>query len=138
MPKPVAAKAKKFHPPTIEECQAHAVTLTPALPQNEIERFFYYYQANGWRVGKNQMQLWRAALSGWHVRWRQDNAQRETRPDNVQIILRQKELERVEARMKSIRSSYNDHQNWDTKDKNLFQCLKVRKDQLLKILGMTI
>ncbi len=32
------------------------------------ERFFNYYESNGWRVGKNQMRKWKAAASGWITR----------------------------------------------------------------------
>jgi hypothetical protein len=31
----------------------------------EGERFFNYYEANGWRVGRNPMKNWRAAAANW-------------------------------------------------------------------------
>lgn len=31
----------------------------------EAAKFFSYYESNGWKVGKNKMQNWRAAAAGW-------------------------------------------------------------------------
>ena len=31
----------------------------------ESQRFWDYYGANGWRVGKNPMRIWKHAASGW-------------------------------------------------------------------------
>jgi len=32
------------------------------------ERFYSYYESNGWRVGKNPMKDWKAAIRNWHQR----------------------------------------------------------------------
>ena len=32
------------------------------------ERFYSYYESNGWRVGKNPMKDWKAAVRNWHQR----------------------------------------------------------------------
>lgn len=32
---------------------------------SESERFFNYYESNGWKVGKNPMKNWKAAASNW-------------------------------------------------------------------------
>ena len=31
----------------------------------QSERFFTYYDSNGWMVGKNKMKNWRSAVAGW-------------------------------------------------------------------------
>jgi len=31
----------------------------------EAEKFFYYYEANGWTIGKNKIKNWRAAAEKW-------------------------------------------------------------------------
>jgi hypothetical protein len=31
----------------------------------EAEKFFNYYESNGWRVGKNPMKNWKAAANNW-------------------------------------------------------------------------
>ena len=33
--------------------------------KREAERFFYYYESQGWNVGKNPMKDWNMAASGW-------------------------------------------------------------------------
>ena len=32
------------------------------------KNFFDFYQSNGWKVGKNKMKDWKAALRGWSRR----------------------------------------------------------------------
>ena len=34
----------------------------------EAEKFWNHYESNGWRVGKNKMKKWRAAVAGWLAR----------------------------------------------------------------------
>lgn len=34
-------------------------------PESVAREFWNYYESNGWRVGKNKMSSWVAALSGW-------------------------------------------------------------------------
>jgi hypothetical protein len=56
------SKRKAFSPPTVDECKGYAVTL--GLPDAEGEKFWCHYESNGWKVGKNPMKSWRAAMSG--------------------------------------------------------------------------
>lgn len=61
--KPPEPKApKRFTPPTIQEVEAYCrernTNVNPA-------RFFDYYTSNGWRVGKNPMKDWKAAIRTW-------------------------------------------------------------------------
>ncbi len=41
------------------------------LPKDECEKFFNYYESNGWKVGKNKMQSMPHALANWAKNWRQ-------------------------------------------------------------------
>ena len=56
----------RFIPPTIEE--VHAYCLEQGYTAVSPERFVSYYQANGWKVGKNAMKDWKAAVRGWESR----------------------------------------------------------------------
>jgi hypothetical protein len=40
--------------------------------KKEGERFYYYYESQGWRVGKNPMKDWKMAASGWISRNKKD------------------------------------------------------------------
>ena len=56
-------KTARFHPPDMAEVKAYFAEKGGTNAQ--AERFFTYYESNGWRVGKNQMKKWKAAASGW-------------------------------------------------------------------------
>jgi len=58
-------------PPTIEEVRARAKEI--GLPELEADRCWYFYDSKGWKVGKTPMTKWRSALSGWMLRWKQNN-----------------------------------------------------------------
>ena len=62
MPTPVT-KTARFHPPDMAEVKAYFAEKGGTNAQ--AERFFTYYESNGWRVGKNPMKKWKAAASGW-------------------------------------------------------------------------
>lgn len=53
---------KRFKPPTVDEVKAYCIER-----QNNVdaERFMDYYTANGWKVGKNTMKDWKAAVRTW-------------------------------------------------------------------------
>lgn len=40
--------------------------------KREGEKFYYYYESNGWKVGKNKMKDWKMAASGWISRNKKD------------------------------------------------------------------
>ena len=56
---------KRFEKPALEEirayCDEKGLTIDP-------EMFYDYYEANGWKVGKNPMKSWKATLRNWHRR----------------------------------------------------------------------
>ena len=52
----------KFSKPSIEEIEAYCIERENTV--NPIQ-FFDYYEANGWRVGKNPMKDWKAAVRTW-------------------------------------------------------------------------
>ena len=66
-------KASAFSPPSIEEvtlqCQEKGYTVDP-------ESFIAYYESNGWRVGRNKMKDWKAALVTWNSREKRERKQK--------------------------------------------------------------
>ena len=57
-----SGERKRFAPPSLAEvqeyCRERKNTVSP-------ERFIDYYTANGWKVGKNSMKDWKAAVRSW-------------------------------------------------------------------------
>jgi hypothetical protein len=128
----IAVAPRNFTPPSIEEVLFQARQI--GLSENEAQKFFYYYESQGWFVGKAKMKVWRSALAGWKLRC--VDAQKPN--GTAQNITWRLELDRIEKRLSSIRGSYSEHQSWDLRDKNLFACLKKRRDELVRNLGMSI
>ena len=65
--------SKRLAPPTDAEMEMECARI--GLPPTEGERFRAYYESNGWKVGKNPMRAWKAALVGWKTRWEERNGQ---------------------------------------------------------------
>ncbi|MEN6368064.1 MAG: helix-turn-helix domain-containing protein [Thermoguttaceae bacterium] len=57
-----SAPAKRFCKPTIEDVQSYCRERGNGI---DAQRWIDYYQANGWRVGKNPMRDWKAAIRTW-------------------------------------------------------------------------
>lgn len=53
---------KKKIPPSFEEVKAYCRERKNKV---DAQRFFDYYTANGWKVGRNQMKDWQAAVRTW-------------------------------------------------------------------------
>ena len=54
--------ATAFHAPTVDEVNAYCQERNNSV---DAARFVDYYTANGWKVGKNPMKDWRAAVRTW-------------------------------------------------------------------------
>jgi hypothetical protein len=53
-----------FKKPSIDEV-AFEMSNKCHEPKIEAERFYDYYESNGWKVGKNSMKSWKAAVRNW-------------------------------------------------------------------------
>lgn len=62
-----ARGSPRFTPPTDSELALEAGK--QGLPGPEADKFLAHYRSNGWRVGRGPMKDWRAALTGWKLRW---------------------------------------------------------------------
>jgi phage replication O-like protein O len=56
-------KNQKFIKPTIDEIRGHC--MESEIFDIDTQHFFDFYEANGWKVGKNAMKDWKAALRNW-------------------------------------------------------------------------
>ena len=52
----------RFTPPTLEQVVSYCNERKNGV---DAQRWFNYYTANGWKVGKNQMKNWQAAVRTW-------------------------------------------------------------------------
>lgn len=76
---PKNKKMKNFTIPDLQEVQAYF--LEKQNTQTEAERFFNYFESNGWLVGgKTKMKDWKAAARNWIMRSKE--FQKEKQPDN--------------------------------------------------------
>jgi hypothetical protein len=55
-------KRTRFVPPTLEEVQAYCKERNNTV---DAEHFINYYTSNGWRVGRNKMKDYKAAIRTW-------------------------------------------------------------------------
>ncbi len=63
IPLKVKPKAKRFVKPSIE--QVCEYVKEKKYVTFNTEKFYNYYESNGWKVGKNSMVNWKAAVSNW-------------------------------------------------------------------------
>lgn len=62
---------KRFIPPTVEEVAAY---INEKGYHINAEEFVDFYQSKGWKVGKDKMSDWKAAVRNWERRRKNDNA----------------------------------------------------------------
>lgn len=53
---------KKFIKPTLEEVRQYCLERKNKI---DAEKFIDYYESNGWKVGRNSMKDWKAAIRTW-------------------------------------------------------------------------
>ena len=67
---PEKPKAKKFVKPTVEEIAAYCKEKKYNV---NAQQFFNYYESNGWKIGRNAMKSWQAAVQNWNTRDKANN-----------------------------------------------------------------
>lgn len=61
-PADIPAKRTRFVPPTIEEVREYCRERSKGV---DADKWHNYYAANGWKVGRNSMKDWKAAVRTW-------------------------------------------------------------------------
>lgn len=122
-------------PPSQEEVILYGSTVKPPLSPAEASECFYYYQSNGWKVGKNQMKCWKSAVTGWSLRSQNRQLARSSAMDKV---IWQREYERVLERIRVIKAGYSENQSMSQRDREEIQKLVARKKELQGKLGVII
>ena len=63
-------KRKNFVKPTVEEIAAYCKEKKYNV---NAQQFFNYYESDGWKVGRNAMKSWQAAVQNWNARDKANN-----------------------------------------------------------------
>lgn len=63
-------KRKNFVKPTVEEIAAYCKEKNYNI---NAHQFFNYYESNGWKIGRNAMKSWQAAVQNWNIRDKTNN-----------------------------------------------------------------
>lgn len=69
-----------FTKPTIEEIEIY---MKEKGMSNGADRFYHYYESNGWLVGSNKMKNWKSAVVGWIQRAETFNQNNTTTPQII-------------------------------------------------------
>lgn len=78
--RPAKEKKEKFVKPTIEDVEQYCKERDNGI--NAI-KWYDYYEANGWRVGKNPMKDWKAAVRTWEHNYKKDNIESKNNISNL-------------------------------------------------------
>ena len=76
---------KRFTPPTLAEVTAYCRERQNAV---DPQRFIDHYTANGWKVGKNSMKDWKAAVRTWEGKQRDSATAQRSSLDETRAVLR--------------------------------------------------
>ena len=77
-------KAKRFVKPTIDEIQDYCIERNNNV---NAEQFYDHYESNGWKVGKNSMKDWKAAVRTWErSEYRKPNSKKNSKEDAINVV----------------------------------------------------
>nr|DAO53421.1 MAG TPA: DnaD like replication protein [Caudoviricetes sp.] len=82
--KSTTTKRKRFEKPTLSEIKAYCIERGNKV---DAQHFFDYYESNGWRVGKNSMENWQAAVRTWErSEYRKPNSKKNSKEDAINVV----------------------------------------------------
>jgi hypothetical protein len=70
--------SSKFVPPSVHQVQEYGHSLKP--PFSDAVKFVNFYESKGWKVGKNPMKNWQAAVRNWNSKNDEKTTSTGTRP----------------------------------------------------------
>ena len=77
-------KRKRFEKPTLSEIEQYCIERNNNV---NAEQFFDYYESNGWKVGKNSMKNWKAAVRTWErSEYRKPNSKKNSKEDAINVV----------------------------------------------------
>lgn len=76
-------KRKRFEKPTLSEIKEYCIERNNNV---DAQHFYDYYESNGWKVGKNSMKNWHAAVRTWEKN-SYTNTTKQTKKTNTEQTL---------------------------------------------------
>ena len=77
-------KRKRFEKPTLSEIKAYCIERGNKV---DAQHFYDYYESNGWKVGKNSMKDWKAAVRTWErSEYRKPNSKKNSKEDAINVV----------------------------------------------------
>ena len=82
--KRTTTKRKRFEKPTLSEIEQYCIERNNNV---NAEQFYDYYESNGWKVGKNSMKDWKAAVRTWErSEYRKPNSKKNSKEDAINVV----------------------------------------------------
>lgn len=82
--KSTTTKRKRFEKPTLSEIKEYCIERNNNV---NAEHFFDYYESNGWKVGKNSMKDWKAAVRTWErSEYRKPTVKKNSKEDAINVV----------------------------------------------------
>lgn len=82
--KSTTTKRKRFEKPSISEIEQYCMERNNNI---DASQFYDYYESNGWKVGKNSMKDWKAAVRTWErSEYRKSNSKKNSKEDAISVV----------------------------------------------------
>ena len=82
--KSTTTKRKRFEKPSISDIKQYCIERNNNV---NAEQFYDYYESNGWKVGKNSMKDWKAAVRTWErSEYRKPNSKKNSKEDAINVV----------------------------------------------------
>ena len=82
--KSTTTKRKRFEKPSISDIKQYCMERNNNI---DASQFFDYYESNGWKVGKNSMKDWKAAVRTWErSEYRKPNSKKNSKEDAINVV----------------------------------------------------
>lgn len=82
--KSTTTKRKRFEKPTISDVEQYCIERNNNV---DPQHFVDYYESNGWKVGKNPMKDWKAAVRTWErSEYRKPNFKKNSKEDAINVV----------------------------------------------------
>lgn len=82
--KSTTTKRKRFEKPSISDIKQYCMERNNNI---DASQFYDYYESNGWKVGKNSMKDWKAAVRTWErSEYRKSNSKKNSKEDAINVV----------------------------------------------------